>query len=88
MGRTAGSEAPFAQLERGPEGAISADGLVLGTYCHGFFGSTGLRRAMLARIGAGSSGTDYAHGVDVALDDLAAALEQHIDIDALLALAR
>ena len=89
MGRTWGTEAPFAMLEgSGAEGAISADGRVLGTYCHGIFGETGLRRAMLARIGVASAGTDYAHGVDAALDELAEALERHLDVDALLDLAR
>ena len=89
MGRTWGTEQPFALLDgSGAEGAISADGRVMGTYCHGIFGETGLRRAMLARIGAASSGTDYAHGVDAALDELAAALEQHLDVGALLDLAR
>ena len=89
MGRTWGTEQPFALLEgSGAEGAISADGRVLGTYCHGIFGETGLRRAMLARIGVASAGTDYAHGVDAALDELAEALERHLDVDALLDLAR
>jgi len=73
---------------RGAEGAISGDGRVLGTYCHGIFGETGLRRAMLARLGVASAGVDYAHGVDAALDELAEALERHLDVDALLDLAR
>ena len=91
MGVTTGPAcaAPFALLEGGRrDGAITADGLVMGTYCHGIFSSTGLRRQLLSRIGAGSSGVDYAGSVDTALDELAGALERHLDIDALLALAR
>ena len=84
-----GCAAPFALLETGrQDGAISADGRVMGTYCHGVFGSTGLRRKLLALIGVGSAGEDYAQSVDAALDALAEALESHLDIDALLALAK
>ena len=91
MGRTQGPDAarPFAMLEGGrPDGAISADGRVIGTYCHGLFGATGLRRALLAWIGAPSRGVDHAHAVDTALDAIAAALEEHLDMEGLLALAR
>jgi adenosylcobyric acid synthase len=87
-----GAARAFARLADGSDGsrddgAISADGMVMGTYCHGVLASTGLRRAMLARIGATSTGADYASSVDTALDELAGALEQHLDIDGLLALA-
>jgi adenosylcobyric acid synthase len=91
MGITRGPDAerPFATLDGGrPDGAISADGRVMGTYCHGLFGSTDLRRALLARIGATSEGQDYGHTVDAALDEIAAELETHVDIDGLLRLAQ
>ncbi len=91
MGETTGPDAaqPFARLAgRGADGAISADGRVLGTYCHGLFAATPLRRALLARIAVESAQADYAQSVDRALDDLAAALEHHLDIDGLLDLAR
>ena len=91
MGQTtgAGTALPFARIEDGrPDGAISADGLVLGTYCHGLLGAADLRAALLSRIGAGSSGADHAHVVDTALNELAAELEHHLDIDGLLTLAR
>jgi len=90
MGETTGPDCarPFAHLTgRGADGAISADGRVMGTYCHALLASTPLRRAVLARMGARSSGADYAHNVDQALDSLADALEQHLDIDGLLELA-
>jgi adenosylcobyric acid synthase len=91
MGITRGpdAESPFSVLDGGrPDGAISADGRVMGTYCHGLFGSTDLRRALLARIGATSEGQDYGHTVDAALDEIAAELETHVDIDGLLRLAQ
>jgi adenosylcobyric acid synthase len=89
MGVTYGpaAERPFAQLADGrADGALA--GSVMGTYCHGLFAATGLRRELLARIGALSNGEDHAASVDAALDAIAAALEVHLDIDGLLALAR
>ena len=79
---------PFALLDRErPDGAISADGKVIGTYCHGLFASGGFRRALLARIGARSDAADHDAVVDAALDDLARDLERHLDIDGLIAMA-
>lgn len=91
LGTTRGPDAdrPFARLDGGEaDGALSADGRVIGTYCHGLFGSTGLRRALLEKIGARSAGRNHAAAVDAALDEIAMALERHLDIDGLLALAR
>ena len=91
MGQTSGPDAgrPFARFADGRgDGAVSGDGLVMGTYCHGLLGSTGLRAALLARLGVDSGGRDYAAGVDAALDAVAGALEQHLDVDGLVAMAR
>lgn len=90
MGVTTGPDTarPFATLDSGPDGAIAADGRVLGTYLHGLFQSTELRRALLARIGVASAGTDHAASVDAALDSIAADLETHVDVPALIALAQ
>jgi adenosylcobyric acid synthase len=91
MGRTVavpGSTA-FAKLEDGAaNGMVSANGRVLGTYCHGLLDSGALRRAVLACAGGSSTGTDHAAVVEAALDELARELEQHLDLDALIALAR
>jgi adenosylcobyric acid synthase len=89
MGVTNGADAarPFARLEDGAlDGAVSADGRVIGTYCHGLLGSTELRAALLARLGAASRGEDYGAGVDAALDEIAAEIERCLDVDGLLAL--
>lgn len=87
--RGAGTRRPFARFADGrDDGAIDATGAVMGTYCHGLFASTGLRRAVLSRIGAHSHGRDHAAMVDAALDEIAEALERHLDIDGLIALAQ
>ncbi|WP_067732400.1 cobyric acid synthase [Novosphingobium naphthalenivorans] len=91
MGEThsAAAAQPFALLDGGrPDGAISHDGKVMGTYCHGLLASGDLRRALLARIGVRSHARDHGALVDAALDELAAGLEEHLDIDGLLALAQ
>ncbi|MGV8853801.1 MAG: cobyric acid synthase [Devosia sp.] len=76
---------PFARIGNQDEGAISADGRVQGTYLHGLFAADGFRRAVLGAIAA----PDFAYeaSIEQTLDDLAAHLERHLDIDALMALA-
>ncbi|MEL6318279.1 MAG: cobyric acid synthase, partial [Pseudomonadota bacterium] len=71
-----------------PEGAISADGRVIGAYIHGLFGATGFRTEMLRRFGATAEPIDHAASIETTLDQLADHLEAHLDIDGLLALAR
>ncbi|MGE4431038.1 MAG: cobyric acid synthase [Sphingobium sp.] len=90
MGETVGPDAarPLVRFDDGrADGAISADGRVLGSYVHGALASTGLRAALLDRLGAHSDGADHGAAVDAALDAIAAELERHLDIDALLAIA-
>src|SRR5690606_37567375 len=88
MGETSGPdrERAFALIEGAGEGAVSANGRVMGTYLHGLFAGDGFRRAFLGD--AASPDLDYEAGVERALDGLAAHLERHLDIDALLGLAR
>jgi len=91
MGATDGPDRarPFARLADGsPEGAVSPDGRVTGTYIHGLFADDRQRGAWLARLGAGASAISYDALVEDTLDRLAAHLEKHIDLDRLLALAR
>jgi adenosylcobyric acid synthase len=88
MGETRGpgTTRPFAVLDGGArDGAVSSD--VIGSYLHGLFASAELRRALLARIAVAGSGRDYRGDVDAALDEIAAELAVHVDIDGLLALA-
>jgi len=91
IGQTTGPDTtrPFAMLGEGhADGARSADGTVMGTYCHGLLESGPLRRALLAKIDAPSHAQPHADRVDAALEDIAATLEEALDIDGLIALAR
>ena len=61
----------------------------MGTYLHGLFAADGFRRAFLAALGAPvRRSRSYEAGIETTLDALAAHLEAHLDLDALLALAR
>ena len=88
-GRTFGPDAarrPFAHLERGPDGAVSADGRVEGTYVHGLFNEDAFRARWLERVRAGSSSSLAREAaLDRAIDELADGLEAALDVDALLA---
>ncbi len=91
MGVTEGPDRarPFARLADGaPEGAVSPDGRVMGTYIHGLFADDRQRAAWLGRLGAGPAAISYEALVEDTLDRLAAHLAKHIDLDRLLALAR
>jgi adenosylcobyric acid synthase len=89
MGQTHGPDCarPFSLLDGRPDGAISRDGRVMGSYVHGLLASTELRDALLRRLGGRSAGEDYDLSVENALDEIAALLEAHVDIDALITLA-
>lgn len=91
MGRTEGPDRvrPMLTLAGGrTDGALSADGRVMGCYLHGLFGADGFRAAFLRGLGAEASGQSYDATVELALDRIAARLEEHVDIAALLAAAR
>ena len=92
IGKTTGVDTaqPWLTLEGArPDGAISKDGRVMAAYMHGVFASNAFRHAFLNRIKDGRSAeTDYNARVDDALNGLADHLEKHMDLDALLAMAR
>ncbi|MCH8809768.1 MAG: cobyric acid synthase [Proteobacteria bacterium] len=80
---------PMLELAGTPEGAVSADGKVMGCYLHGLFAADGFRHAFLSRLKERqSSGLAYEAEVERVLDHLAAHLETHLDLDALLEAAR
>ena len=90
VGDTAGpgQARPMLSLKGRPEGAIAADGRVMGCYLHGLFAADGFRRDFLARIRRrADSGLAYEAQVEATLDGLAAHLEATLDLDALLAAA-
>lgn len=90
IGQTQGADRarPFAFVGAMPEGAMSADGKVMGSYLHGLFVSDTFRRAFLANLGIAATRQSYASTVDDALDSLADHCERHLDVEGLLAIAR
>ncbi|MDR5904097.1 cobyric acid synthase [Franzmannia qiaohouensis] len=77
---------PLCELDGRPEGAVSDDGQIMGSYLHGLFDQPQACQALLARCGLHDGGAvDYAAHRQRELDRLADTLEQHLDIDALLA---
>jgi adenosylcobyric acid synthase len=95
MGETTlGPEAkPFAQIVRRsgrkvavPDGAVSSDGRVFGTYLHGIFDNNGFRTAFLNRIRRekGLPAISSECGTEDPFDLLADHLERHLDMDRLL----
>ncbi|MDD7908455.1 cobyric acid synthase [Pseudovibrio exalbescens] len=89
IGRTAGRDCarPFLILGGHEDGAQSADGQVAGTYLHGLFGSDGFRAAFLKGFGARST-LGYSAKVELAMEALADHLEEHLDCDRILEIAR
>src|SRR5262249_46716819 len=86
MGLTEGADRarPFARLSDGsPEGAVSPDGLVVGTYIHGLFADDRQRSAWLQRFGAGRAAISYYGLIDDVLDRLAAHLQAPTHINRL-----
>jgi len=91
MGVTTGPDCtrPFARRSDGaPEGAVSADGRVIGTYMHGLFGDDRQRSAWLTRLGAGPSAIAHEALIESTLDRLAAHVAAHVDVDRILSLSR
>jgi len=79
---------PFAILDGAGEGAVSADGRVHGSYLHGLFASDSFRKAFLARMDIAAANLHYRASVESTLDALADHIENHLDVEGLLAAAR
>jgi len=89
LGRTEGPDRarPMFMVAGQPEGAIRADGRVMGSYLHGMFTEDAFRRAFLASLGATPGTASYDQTVEETLDALADHLALHVDCAALLQLA-
>jgi adenosylcobyric acid synthase len=61
---------------------------VAGAYLHGLFAVDAFRRAWLAGLGVEGAGVAYETEVEATLDALAVHLEAHLDLDAMLGVAR
>ena len=91
MGRTAlGPDAsPLLDTGRGPDGAVSRNGLVLGTYFHGFFDSDEVLGELLAYFGCPADMPLLGLGVlkEHEYDRLARELRQSIDVEEIYRIA-
>jgi adenosylcobyric acid synthase len=88
MGRTHGPalKRPAVLLDDGtPDGAISVDGQIMGTYLHGLFEETSACAALLRWAGLTQpTQIDHAARREQALDRLADTIEAECDLDSLL----
>jgi adenosylcobyric acid synthase len=89
LGRSEGRDCirPIVTIEGRPDGASTADGRVQGTYVHGLFTGDAFRKAWLADLGIAST-LAYESQIESALEALADHLEAHLDIEAILNIAR
>ena len=92
VGKSTGGDAsrPFLvpEGEGHDPGSVSADGRVMGCYVHGLLAGDAFRHEFLRSLGVnGAFGPAYEAGVEEALDAVADAFEDAIDIDRLLAAA-
>ncbi len=73
LGRTHGPDCvrPFALIDGRPDGAISVNGRIAGTYLHGVFAGDAFRRHFLRRLGLQGSPGSYRQEVDDTLDAVA-----------------
>jgi adenosylcobyric acid synthase len=90
IGHTEGPDRarPFAILDGEPEGAVSSDGRVHGSYLHGLFASDGFRKAFLAGLDISVADQPYRIRVESALDAFADHIDAHLDVEDIFALAR
>ncbi|MEL7150969.1 MAG: cobyric acid synthase [Pseudomonadota bacterium] len=79
---------PFAHVNGAPEGAVSADGRIAGSYLHGMFAVDAFRASFLERLGVAPTHHAYRDTVEETLDALADHLDTHLDVDGLLAVAQ
>ncbi|RLA16388.1 MAG: cobyric acid synthase CobQ, partial [Gammaproteobacteria bacterium] len=76
---------PFCHLESGDDGAISKDGQIAGTYLHGLFDSPQANQALLQWAGLkGVELLDYAALREEGIERIADAVEENIDMTAIL----
>ena len=78
---------PVLTIDGRPDGAMSANGQVQGTYVHGLFTSDSFRHAWLKDFGLMST-LVYEERIESALDALADHLERHLDVERMIAIAR
>lgn len=89
VGRTSGTAHPLLQFADGTcDGALTPGGTIAGCYVHGLFATDMFRAAWLNHLGGSSALSSYAQRLEQSLDALAEAMEEHLDVDGLLAVAQ
>ncbi len=90
IGQTDGPDRarPFAHVDGRPEGAMSANGKVIGSYLHGMFRDDRFRAKFLADLDGQAGGLTYDQTIENTLSSLADHLETYLDVDRLFATAR
>ena len=78
------SARPMTILDGRPDGAVSPDGKVSGTYLHGLFESDAYRAKLLAEFGIRGGETNYRADVDAALDEIATELDRLVGFERLM----
>lgn len=80
---------PLLQLSHGPDGAISEDNQIIGTYLHGLFEQQTSSDALLHWAGLNNvSSPDYHALREADIERLAEMIEQHMDTKALLTILK
>ena len=89
IGKTEGNDCnnPFAKVKDKKDGAVSDDGLVMGSYLHGMFVNNKFRSMFLNKIGLKSSNLDYKKEVNKSLDDFADLIEDNINVSEIFDMA-
>lgn len=78
---------PLFDINGRPEGSVSDDGQIIGTYLHGLFDHPEACHGLLKQLGlTDGEQSDYQAHRERELDRLADMLEAHVDIEAVLAL--
>lgn len=90
IGTTTGPDCQNGWLHVGaqPLSAQNARGTVSGTYVHGLFSGDAFRAKFLRQFGLAPASRSYDATVDETLDALSQHLEDHLDIDAVLKIAK
>lgn len=81
------SARPMTILDGRPDGAVSADGKVSGTYLHGLFESDAYRTRLLAEFGLRGGETNFRADVEAALDEIASELDRLVGFDRVMAVS-
>ena len=86
LGETIGPDCkkPFSKIEGRYEGAISKDGLVMGSYVHGMFKNNQFRSFFLKKIFGIESNYNYDKNLDLALDEFSDLISKNIQVQKLL----